>query len=365
MMKNITKLTILLLLIGVSSACEGEMAETEQEVKTVNVETQQLEQEAFESYLRLVGTVTTKSDVQVAAEVNGRITIIRKNEGEEVREGETVVKVDDRKLQQELNRLQATTEQSRENYERLKRLYEEENIGSEIDYLNAKYTYEQNNAALEAIKIDLEHTSISAPFTGVVESIFTEVGEIVAPGTPVYRLISRDEKRVVVGVPARYSDSVELGDIAEVWFDFDPDTRYQLPVAFIGNSIDPNNRTFKVELKLPSDYDQIKIDMAANVRLRTERIEDVIIIGEEYVFQKGGNNVVYVFDQNEEGEPIATEKKVNLGSKYNNEVVVQNGLNTGDELITLGSSYLQDGSRVQKVEEDQSEMAANKENGSD
>lgn len=365
-MKNITKLTILLLAAGALYACEAEeVAETEESVKTVNVETVQVEPGVFESYLRLVGRVTTNRDVQVAAEVSGRIVDVRKQEGEVVQEGETVVKVDDRRLQQDFNRLQATTEQSRENYERLKRLYEEENIGSEIDYLNAKYTYEQSNAALEAIKIDLEHTSISAPFTGVVESIFTEVGEIVAPGTPVYRLISRDEKRVVVGVPARYSDSVELGDGAEVWFDFDPNTRYQLPVAFIGNSIDPNNRTFKVELELPAEYDQIKIDMAANVRLRTERIEDVIVIGEEYVFQKGGNNVVYVFDQNEEGEPIASEKKVNLGSKYNNEVVVQNGLNAGDELITLGASYLQDRSRVQKVEEDQSEMTANQENGSE
>lgn len=364
-MKNIAKLIILSLVIGVFSACESETEETIQEVKTVNVETRHLTPEVFESYLKLVGNVTTNRDVQVAAEVSGRIIDVRKDEGEEVREGETVVKVDDRRLQQELNRLQATTEQSRENYERLKRLYEDENIGSEIDYLNAKYNYQQNNAALEGLKVDMEHTSISAPFTGVVESILTEVGEMVAPGTPVYRLISRNQKSVLIGVPARNSGSIELGDIAEVWFDFDPDTKYELPITYVGNSINPNNRTFDVKIKLPADLNKVKVDMIANVRLRTERIDYAIVIGEEYVFQKEGNNVVYLFDQDENGEPIASERVVNLGSKYGNEVVVKNGLKAGEELITLGASYLQDGSRVNKVQEKESEMAANNENGSE
>ncbi|MDX1642499.1 MAG: efflux RND transporter periplasmic adaptor subunit, partial [Balneolaceae bacterium] len=309
-------------------------------------------------YLQVVGTVTTNNDVEVAAEVSGRITEVRKNEGQGVQKGQTVVKVDDRKLRQELNRLQAVTSQSKENYERLKRLYEEENIGSEIDYLNAKYNYEQNLAALESMRVDLENTSISAPFTGDVETIFTEAGEMVSPGTPVFRLINKDRKKILAGVPARYSGSVNLEDEAEVWFDFAPDTRYTLPVTFIGSAIDPRNRTFEVEIQLPVDNDQIKIDMIANVRLRTERIDSVIVIGEEYVFQKRGNNVVYVFGEDDQGEPIAKERVVSLGSKYENEVVIESGLTPNDELITLGASYVQDGSRIQKTDEERAEMAA-------
>lgn len=362
-MKQFKYFISLILMLAFSSACEVEESEIAEDVKTVNVQTEQVAPEVFESYLRLVGTVTTNSDVQVAAEVSGRITEVRKKEGEKVQKGETVIKVDDRKLQQELNRLQATTSQSRENYERLKRLYEEENIGSEIDYLNAKYTYEQNRAALESLRVDLENTSISAPFSGSIETIFTEVGEMVSPGTPVFRLINKNDKKVLVGVPARYSGSVDLGDNAEVWFDFDPETRYQLPVTFIGSSIDPRNRTFEVEIELPVDIDQIKIDMIANVRLITERVDNVIVVGEEYIFQKEGNDVVYVFNQNENGEAIASERVVNIGLQYGNEVVIESGLAAGDELITLGSSYLQDGSRIQKTESERSEMASNKETG--
>ncbi|NBC65600.1 MAG: efflux RND transporter periplasmic adaptor subunit [Bacteroidetes bacterium] len=325
-MKNFLKAIIVILVFGFLNACETETAEVEQAVKTVNVETKQVEPEIFESYLQQVGTVTTNRDVRVSSEVSGRIVNLNKEEGEQVKEGETVIKVDDRKLQQELNRLQATTSQSKENYERLKRLYEEQDIGSEIDYLNAKYAYEQNLAALESIRVDLENTSISAPFTGILETVLTEVGEMVSPGTPVFRLISRQSKKVELGVPARFAGSVDLGDMAEVWFDYDTETRYQLPVSFVGNTIDPMNRTFTVEIDLPAELDQVKIDMIANVRLRTERIEDAIVVGEEYVFQKGGNNVIYVSSLDEQGNPIAVERVVSLGSAYGNNIVIRSGL---------------------------------------
>ncbi len=360
-MKNFQTVLIVILSLGVLYACETETAEVEQAVKTVNVETDQVEPEIFESYLQQVGTVTTNRDVSVSAEVSGRIVNLNKQEGEQVQVGETVIKVDDRKLQQELNRLQATTSQSKENYERLKRLYEEQDIGSEIDYLNAKYAYEQNLAALESIRVDLENTSISAPFTGIVETVFTEVGEMVSPGAQVFRLISRESKKVELGVPARYAGAVNLGDMAEIWFDYDTETRYQLPVTFIGNTIDPTNRTFTVEIDLPTELNQVKIDMIANVRLRTERIENAIVIGEEYVFQKGGNDVVYVTAQDEEGNPIAEERIVSLGSAYGNNVVIREGLSTGEELVTVGASYLQDGSRIVNVEDEQSDMVAEQE----
>lgn len=360
-MKNIRTIAFLILALGVFYACETESAEPEQVVKTVNVETERLEPEVFESFLQQVGTVTTNRDVQVSSEVSGRIVSLSKEEGDEVRQGEAVIKVDDRKLQQELNRLQATTSQSKENYERLKRLYEEQNIGSEIDYLNAKYAYEQNLAALESVRIDLENTSITAPYTGIVETVLTEVGEMVSPGIPVFRLISKESKKVLLGVPARYAGAVDLGDSAEVWFDYDTETRYQLPVTFIGNTIDPTNRTFAVEIDLPAELNQVKIDMIANVRLQTERMENVIVIGEEYVFQKNGNNVVYVAGQDENGNPIADERIVSLGSTFGNDVVIEEGLAVGEELITLGASYLQDGSRIVNVEEEQSAMVADKE----
>src|SRR5690606_38117662 len=125
------------------------------------------ETEDFSAYLRLVGTVTTTNDVRLSAEVTGRVTGFSRREGDRVNRGDQILKIDDQRLVQEVRRLQAVTGQSRENYERLQRLYENNGIGSEIEVLNAQYLYEQNQAALDAVQIDLDNTVIRAPFNGV------------------------------------------------------------------------------------------------------------------------------------------------------------------------------------------------------
>jgi len=351
-LKNMNVKSILLML-GASMlllGCEHKVEEVEQDVRTVNVETEVIEKQQFESFLRQVGTVVTSADVNVSAEVNGRITEVMKREGMPVRAGETVIKIDDRRLQQEVRRLRAATEQSRENYDRLKRLYDEENIGSEIDVLNSQYTYEQNASALESMRIDLENTLIKAPFNGVLEELFSEKGEMVTPGVPVFRLVSSINKKIRLGVPARFSEVVDRGDEAEIWFDFDPSKRYMLPISFIGNTIDPRNRTFRVEIELPADFDRVKIDMIANVRLRTEQFDDVIVVGEEFVFTKNGSSVVYTVDRNSSGDELAVENIVKTGSSFANRTVIHEGLNEGELLITLGASYLNDGSRIRLIE---------------
>ncbi|MEX0648430.1 MAG: efflux RND transporter periplasmic adaptor subunit [Balneolaceae bacterium] len=351
-MKNQNKLTLALISAFLVMSCstpDAEQITENNELRTVNVETEIISPETFESFLRQVGTVSTAEDIQIAAEIGGRITGISIREGSRVNAGDLILKIDDRRLQQEVRRLTAVTEQSRENYERLQRLYEEDEIGSEIELLNARYTYEQNQAALESTQIDLESTMVKAPFSGIVEDILMEKGETVSAGTPVVRMISDGGKKIRVGVPARFADVVDVGDEAEIWFDFDEENRYKLPITSVGNSIDSQNRTFRVDIALPEDFRNVKIDMIANVRLRTERIENVIIVYEEYVFRKNGNPVAYVVEENDEGDVVAKERVLEMGASYGNQTIVKDGLQTGDEIVTLGSSYLQDGTRVEKT----------------
>lgn len=355
---------IILLILSVSlvfTSCDSglpEEPETDQ-VRSVNVELEELSPEDFASYLRLVGTVTTNNDVQISAEVNGRIQEFYKREGDSVAEGENILKINDQKLRQEVRRLRAVTEQSRENYERLQRLYETDDIGSEIDVLNARYTYEQNQASLESMEVDLENTLIKAPFSGEVDEILIEAGEMVSSGTPVLRLISKSGMKITLGVPGRYADEVDRGDEAEVWFDFDPENRFYLPITNVSNSIDPTNRTFKMDLDLPPDEINTKIDMLANVRLRINHIPDVIIVGEEYIFTKNGHHVAYIAGENEDGQNVAIERRVELGPSYGNRVVVSEGLDEGDRLVTQGSSYLQDSTRITISGESPGTMVSN------
>ncbi|HEX6982336.1 MAG TPA: efflux RND transporter periplasmic adaptor subunit [Balneolaceae bacterium] len=346
------KIIIAIILATVLAGCSGQQQAPEQElVKTVNVETETVELQPFERYLKLVGTVESENDVEISSEVSGRILNYFVEQGDHVEKGEPILKIDDAQLIQERERLEAVTAQAKENYERLMRLYKQEGIGSEIDYLNAKYTYEQSKAALEAVKISIEKTTINAPFSASVEEILLEEGEMAAPGTTLVRLIGTEQLEVSTGVPSAYANVVSEGDIAQVWFDFATADTLQLPISFVGKSISEDARTFEVVIELPRESEYYKVDMIANVKIRTMQEDSLVVISNEFIQQGDGRKVVYVASTNKDGDKIALRQPVSLGASYKNSVVVTGGLKPGDELITVGSAFLQDSMRINIVNE--------------
>lgn len=361
-MKKINLFASLLILIAFAACSGSEETQTtteEELVKSVNVTTRTIQPSTFASYVRVVGTVETSNDIMIAAEVSGRVVSYSVKEGETVRKGQNILRIDDSKLKQEQARLEAMTAQAKESYDRLKKVYEEDGIGSELDYLNAKYAYEQSNSALESINVDLANTEIKAPFTGVVETRSVEVGEMVSLGMPVVRLIGSNDFKVTAGVPARYADAISTGDDVDIWFDTQSGDTLSGTIGFTASSINPQNRTFRIEVELPGSADQYKVDMIANVRLKTNQQEEVLVISEEFVYSKDNNYVVYVLAQDESGNTVAEERRVTLGLSYKTDVIVENGLREGDRLITLGSAFLDDGMRVTLKDEPFSSLASN------
>lgn len=346
------------LILGMITACSKEQEAPQEElVKTVNVETEILEPKTFNRYLRLVGTVESLNDVQISAEVSGRIEKYFVEKGKTVKQGEPILKIDDSKLMQEKARLEAQTEQAREQYERLQRVFEEDSIGSEIDIINARAAYRQSKSALESVKVDINNTTVKAPFDAIFEDRLLEAGEMASPGTQLVRLIGRDQLKVTAGVPSRFSDVVSIGDEAEVWFDFESSDSLSLPITYVAESIDPQARTFKIEIALPQKAEKYKIDMIANVKLRTLNRDSVMVVGEEYVYQREQGFVVYTAEENDEGNQVAREHLVTLGPSYENNIIIESGLETGQRLITVGSSFLQDNTRIEVVDGMNQELA--------
>ena len=114
----------------------------------------------------------------------------------------------------------------------------------------------------------------------------------------------------------------------------------------MANSIDPSNRTFKIDIRLPSGKTYYKVDMIANLRLNTLSLNQAVVVSEEFVYSKGEGYVMYVKGTNSEGKDIALERKVELGPSFKTEVVINRGLAPGDEIITIGSAFLNDRVRI-------------------
>jgi RND family efflux transporter MFP subunit len=183
-----------------------------------------------------------------------------------------------------------------------------------------------------------------------------EEGEMVSMGVPVVRLIGSDSFKISAGVPARYSDAVSVGDKVDIWFDTQVRDTLHTSINYVGGSINPQNRTFRIETKLPKGK-SYKVDMIANLRLKTNERENVLVISEEFVYSKNDKYVVYLLSENNEGKPVAKEQEVKLGLSYQTDVIIERGLSKGDKIITLGSAFLDDGMRV--TVKDDNNLAAN------
>jgi RND family efflux transporter MFP subunit len=352
---------------SVLASCSGEASQVEQangatlaqeQVRIVNVESMTIDAEPFQDFLSVIGTVKAAEDINLAAEGSGRIVDMMVRRGSRVAKGAPIAKIDDEQIVLEVDRLRAQNENARENYERRKAIWEKDKIGSELDLIATKTTFEQTQAALKLLELQLERTVIRAPFNAVVEDIISEVGETVAPGTPVVRLISDGTVRVRAGVPARYAESVRVGDSVDITFEEFRDDVIQSTVVFVGSSIDPQARTFTVEANIPNRGNRFKIDMVSNVRIKTRSFDEVLVLPQEYVFRNEEGYQVYLVGTDDNGNPIAVSRQVSTGAMFNNRVVITDGLNIGDEVITTGAASVENRTRINVVKADTNGVAA-------
>ncbi|MEJ2541682.1 MAG: efflux RND transporter periplasmic adaptor subunit, partial [Gemmatimonadota bacterium] len=251
--------------------------------RIINVETTEVAFEDFLEQIRLTGVVEASRDVVVSAEESGTIVETSVEKGDRVRAGQALMRIDDRVLTSQVDQARAAAELARETWQRRKRLWEEDQVGSELAYLEARFSSEQADANLRALEERLARTVIRAPVEGVVEDRMVETGTLVSPGTPVARVLDVNPVKIAVGVPERYAPDVTVGAPATVSFDVLPDANAEATVNFVGAAVDPRNRTFPVELRLPNSGGQIKPEMVANVTIQRFRIPDAVVVPQDAV----------------------------------------------------------------------------------
>jgi len=319
-------------------------------VKVVNVEVRELEATDFTSYVRLTGVVEAFEDVIVSSQESGVIERVIADKGEHVRTGQPIAAIDDEILAAQVDESRASAALARERFERQRQLWEDEGIGSEIAFLQTKYDAQSAGARLAFLEARLARHTIRSPITGVLDARYVDVGEIVAPGTPVARVLTIDRLKVVGGVPERFGPYVREGGSAVLSFDVLPGQELEGALAFVGAAVDPQNRTFPIEIRLDNPGGRLKPQMVANVRVETERLTDVIVVPQDVVLRTEDGYQVFVVEEGPDGS-LAVARVVDLGPGFENEVVVTAGLESGDLLIVRGHQMVDAGDRVREVSE--------------
>lgn len=303
----------------------------------------------FEHFLELQGDVKTKQNVLIYPEMAGTLQKVYVKEGQQVSKGQLLATIDDGGMSSQVSQLRTQAELAKTTYERQRRLWDQ-NIGSEIQYLQAKSTFEAIENTVKQAQSQLGKSSIRAPFSGIIDDVIKEQGTVVSPGSgsEVFRIINLSDMYIEVDVPESHLDGIQKGKAAIVYFPVLGDTVVS-EIRQTGNFINPSNRAFSVEIPVPNKKGNIKPNLTAKVNLNDYTSENAIVIPQSIISENAeGEQYVYVaLQENGSDKAIVKRKIITTGMTQGSTVEVLSGISDGDQLVKEGARSVKDGQKVQ------------------
>jgi membrane fusion protein (multidrug efflux system) len=333
----------LVLLSGCGSPATEELVEAENRQRIVAVETMLIEQTAFQDRIRINGNVTAQEDALISVETAGQVQFVAER-GTRVRKGDVILKLDDRLLQASFLATKTGFELAEDAFKRQEALYADSVI-STMQYLQSKAQRDQAAAQYTAVGKQLEDAQLRAPFSGRIEEKLTSEGQFVGPGTPVLRLINTDQVKVTGGVPERYAGRIIQGTDVEISFRSYGMENRTAKISFVGNLINPDSRTFPVEVVIPNNNGSIKPRMVVEMQVLRDNLTESMIVPRTSIIRNDlGLSVFVIVEAN--GVKRAIQRPVTVALSSGDFVVILEGVQPGDEVVTAGFTTLNDGDRV-------------------
>jgi len=328
-----------------SSQAENSMIEKGTEVLNKGeslVKTITLEPGDFAEYLEITGTVRANNQFDILAEEAGELIKIKKDQGNYAKKGDTLAVIDNKILKAGYIQAEAAMKQAELAYSSNKVLFEKKAV-SENDFLSSKYTYEQAKAAYKLYEARYGKLFITAPLNGLVNERFVDLGAYANSMSPVFHFIDNDTIKITAGIAERFASYIHTGSEAVITFDAFPDLMLNGKISFFSKSINPVNRTFKVEMKLKNPDKKLSHGIIANLKILKNHYKDRIIIPMESLMDSEKGHYVYVKENG-----MAKKIFVDIIAVYKDSVLV-NGPVSGQSLIVQGHRELADGEKIKEI----------------
>ncbi|WP_116106751.1 efflux RND transporter periplasmic adaptor subunit [Lewinella sp. IMCC34191] len=300
---------------------------------------------SFTNYAEVQATVRAAESAMATPEIPGRILRMNFEEGDPIRKGQLVAVLDVEGTETQRAELETAAELAKTVYERQQNLWDQ-NIGSEIQYLQAKNNYERIQQQIKSIDVQANKRNVYAPLTGTVDQVMLRTGENAAPGAPVLSIISTNDLQVVADAPEGLLSRVKLRDRVKIRVPA-AGVEFDAPITRIGRTVDAANRTFEVEVDVPRQYvDDLKANLLAEVEILDYQAQEQIVLSQDYIQQDVDGQRFVFTAEDEDGDLVARKTYVKTGRTYNNQAVITDGLTVGTRIITTGGRGLTDGQPI-------------------
>ena len=313
------------------------------------ITTIEAKQSVFTHYVELQGSVSTKQNIVIYPEFSGVLSTVYVKDGQRVNKGQILARIDDGGLSQQLSQLKIQTALAKTTFERQERLWNQK-IGSEIQFLQAKATYEAQEQAVSQLQNQVSKTVVRAPFTGTIDDVITEQGTVVVPGqSALFRIVNLQDMYIETDVPERYISDITKGKNVMVEFPI-LGTTLDAKVRQAGNFINPANRTFKIEVEVPNKEHQIKPNLTAKLKINDYTNPEAILIPQSIISENAiGDQYIYTISNKSGNKGNAKQVIITTGRTQGDFIEVLSGIEHGNEIIEEGARSVEDGQNVKII----------------
>lgn len=328
------------------TAIEGALAKLNKNIQDALVSVTTVKDTSFNSYLEIQGNVDTKENILIQPEFSGVLTSLLVKPGQKVSKGQLLGRVDDAGMSQQLASLENAYELAKTTFDRQKNLWDKK-IGSEIQFLQAQTQMISAQKAVAQMKAQLAKTLIKAPFSGTIDEVFVEKGEVVAPSmNGLMRIVNLSNMYVSTTVPEGYLKTIKVGTTVEV-FIASINKTYTGKVRQVGNFINPNNRSFGIEVSVPNADNLLRPNQVAKLSIIDYSNAKAIAVPSNVVQQDGeGNTYVYTVENISGNKGNAKKTIVKTGKTSKSMTEIIQGLSANMVIVTDGVNTISDGMKV-------------------
>lgn len=337
-----TLLPLSLLLTGCGPDASAKKEEAKEEPE-IPVEVAVVTRGAIEAAYRGTATLEAENEALVMAKQGGVIEQVLVEEGDRVRAGQVLARLETDRLRFELARSKANMDRLEQDFIRNKSVFQR-NLVSREAYERTQFDLQAAQAAYDLTRLALQEAEIRAPFDGVVTARLIKHGNQIQPNTEAFRITQLDRLRAAIYVPERDIHKLQPQHTVTLATDAWPGETFRGHVQLINPVVDPATGTVKVTVQMAPGQPQLKPGMFSRAEILYDRREHAVLVPKDAVVVEDAAQSVFVV-----AEGKALRRAIRTGYSDVDHYEVVEGLNEGDQVVTTGQANLRDSAKVLAV----------------
>jgi RND family efflux transporter MFP subunit len=305
----------------------------------------EVQPQSFDHYFNINASVEPVKYAMISPETSGQIKEILVEKGQRVKKDQELARLNTSVIENNISEIKTSLQLAQTVYNRQKSLWEQE-IGSEIQYLEAKNNYESLQSRLKSLESQLDMAVMYAPIEGIVDDIFSKEGELAMPGNAVMQIINLDNIYINADVSESFLPNIEPNDRVILRFPAYPDYEERVPIHRLGNVINPENRTFRLQLRINNQNQKFKPNMVASVSIPSFSTDEALVIPSILIKQDLQGHYIFTAAKDENEDWIANKTYIERGLSGEGRTMIKSGISNGDLVINQGHNRVNDGTLI-------------------